>query len=97
MKDEWRNIESSKDELDGSFVIDEICSLEKTYINCHAYLADTLLSEVYTNNNSQSEFFLLVKINFACLTHLIISSQWLVYLLHSTVHGHIKTLFCFNN
>lgn len=55
IKDEWRNIESSKDELDGSFVIKEVCSLEKTYINCHAYLADTLLSEVYTNNNSQSK------------------------------------------
>lgn len=55
VKDEWRNIDSSKDELDGSFVIGEICALEKTYINCHAYLADILLSEVYTNNNSQSK------------------------------------------
>ncbi|XP_037037056.1 gamma-tubulin complex component 5-like [Bradysia coprophila] len=53
LKDEWLNIESSKDELDGSFVLDEICSLEKTYINCHAFLADTLLSEVYTANNAQ--------------------------------------------
>lgn len=55
LKDEWLNIERSDDELDGSSVINEICSLEKTYINCHAYLADTLLSEVYANNNSHSE------------------------------------------
>lgn len=70
LKDEWRNVEGSKDELDGSFVIEEICSLEKTYINCHAYLADTLLSEVYTNNNSLSECLelnFLITIEFECL------------------------------
>lgn len=75
LKDEWHNIEKSKDELDGSFVIDEICSLEKTYINCHAYLADTLLSEVYTNNNGQSECTDLLASGF----HFIYSTYFLSY------------------
>ncbi|KAJ6635484.1 Gamma-tubulin complex component 5 [Pseudolycoriella hygida] len=52
VRDEWHCVQSSSDELDGSSVNDEICSLEKTYINCHAFLADTLLTEVYRNNNS---------------------------------------------
>lgn len=62
LSNEWQNLDTMQyetDEVDASTIVKQIDVVESTFIDCHTYIAKKLSKEVFSNNRTECELFLI--------------------------------------